>query len=130
MSQGVHAGWCGTWASTSYGSQSRNEITGIRTQLGNFGRMCQCTGAMAVACPLPNLVLKTSRQFSSFRKRASGEIGMKRSIGRIPCIVMAGQRDRGGGDGLSEDLQEDVIVSSLVTDAPQVKHLPLCFLPS
>lgn len=84
--------------------------------------MCQCTGAMSVACPLPNLALQKSTQLYSFRKRVSGEIGMKRANGRIPCIVMAGQRDRGGGDGLTEDLREDVIVSSLVTEAPQISR--------
>lgn len=132
---------CGAWPSTSYGVEPRNEIIGRRgTQvcgLGNFGRLCQCTGAMAVACPLPNLALKISsnrsRQFFSFRKRVGGEIGMKQSNGRswTTYFVMAGQRDgaetgvagRGRGDGVTEDLQEDLIVSSLVTEAPQVQNL-------
>lgn len=45
---------------------------------------------------------------------------MKLSNGRAPCIVMAGQRD--SNEGMSENLREDVIVSSLVADAPQISR--------
>ena len=114
--------------------------------LANLGRACQCTGAMAVACSLSNLSLRLSRNYShrsvGFTRRASGEIGAKQSNGRVRtlCIVMAGQRDgketgvagQGAGNrdsATSEGLREQLLVSSLVDEAPQVEHFSLYWIP-
>lgn len=102
----------------------------------NLGRVCQCRGAVAVVC---SVSMKLSRNFGScsqpslgFRRRVAGEVGVKRV--RHLCVVMVGQREGeetgiagrrfgNGSEAAGEGLQEELLVSSLVDEAPQVKHL-------
>ncbi|KAG0566381.1 hypothetical protein KC19_7G059700 [Ceratodon purpureus] len=117
MLQAVHA---------RCGAEPCNAALGRRAVVANLSPVCRCTGAMAVACSLPNS-FPLRHPSLGFKSRGSGEGRSRRT--RTLWVVMAGQRGgeesgvagRGGAaSGASEELREDLLVSSLVDEAPQI----------
>lgn len=92
------------------------------------------SGPMAVAWPLSNfLPLRVSGGYQALRFKSRVEVAGRQSRGRTRtlCVVMAGQRGgeeasvagRASGSGssaTSEGLREELLVSSLVDEAPQI----------
>lgn len=131
---------CEVWASPSHATQICTNSLGRRSpsrlavlcRLRGLGRLCQCTDAMVVICPLSDISLKIScnesLQSSRFTSRVWGKIGMKQSNGRTRdvCVVNATRRNveesrtASVNDETSEGLREEMLVSSLVDEAPQI----------
>jgi hypothetical protein len=127
MLQAVHAR---RWEARPSTPAAGNAVRGRRGVVNS--------GPMAVACPLSNsLPLRVSGGYwhQALRFKSRVEVAGRQSRGRTRtlCVVMAGQRGgeeasvagRAAGSGssaTSEGLREELLVSSLVDEAPQVEH--------